>query len=168
PIQTEAGIILVKPQNGGNKNQSLNVSFNNMLTLAQQYSNGIAIDPLSKQATVLIITLEDALPQRGIDFLNRLVEEYNRAALDDKNKESAMTLAFINDRLSGIATELGSIEKNVEDYKSKNRITDISAQSQIFLQNVQGNDAELNKILIQLNILHNLENYLAKTDNGGT
>jgi tyrosine-protein kinase Etk/Wzc len=165
PIQTEAGIILVKPEGAENSNQSLKVSFKSMFTLIEYYSNNLTIDPTSKQATVLVITLADAIPQRGIDFLNRLVEEYNKAALDDKNKESSRTLAFINDRLSGIATELSSVEKNVEEYKSKNRITDISSQAQIFLQSVQDNDAELNKILIQLSVLHNLEEYLNKTDN---
>ena len=52
------------------------------------------------------------------------------------------------------------MEKNVEQYKSNNKIADISSQSRIYLENQQQNDAELNKVLTQLNVLQNLEGLL--------
>ncbi|WP_295673713.1 tyrosine-protein kinase family protein [uncultured Mucilaginibacter sp.] len=164
PIKTEAGMILIEPTGKGLFSQTLSVKFNDMADILEQYGNNLKINPVSKEATSLIITLEDAIPQRGQDFLNRLVEEYNMAALEDKNKETSKTLTFITDRLDGIAADLSTVEKNVEQYKSTNRITDISAESKIFLQGVQDNDTELNKVLIQLSVLKNLENYLRKND----
>jgi tyrosine-protein kinase Etk/Wzc len=162
PLQTEAGLILIKSKTGivNLFKFPINVKFNDLDDVVQQYSGKLKIDPASKQATVLIITLEDAIPQRGMDFLNKLIEEYNHAAVEDKNRVASNTLNFIEGRIRVIAEELNSVEKNVEHYKSSNRITDVSEQSQIFLQSVQENDAQLSKILIQLNVLKNLENYL--------
>jgi tyrosine-protein kinase Etk/Wzc len=162
PVPTESGDVVIKHIQVPGKNFGRNVivKFNNIEQLVADYSYNLKIEPASKQSMVLIITLEDALPARGKSFLNHLVQEYNQAALDDKNRVTANTLAFIKDRLLVIAGELGTDEKNVEQYKTSNSITDIGAQSQLFLESVKDNDAELSKVQIQLKVLNNLENYL--------
>ncbi|MBS1526227.1 MAG: polysaccharide biosynthesis tyrosine autokinase [Bacteroidetes bacterium] len=165
PTQTDAGVITVKPTGLGSLNQMFEVKFNDLGDLIESYSKNLKIDPVSKQATVLIITLEDEIPQRGKDFLNRLIAEYNIAALEDKNQVTANTLDFIDKRIKVIASELGKVEKNVQEYKSSNKITDISSESQIFLQGVQDNDEALNKVQIQISVLNNLENYINKNYN---
>src|SRR6201996_949563 len=165
PIETECGIIMVKPNGFPNKKQTLEVRFNDIVDLVQNYSLNLQVDPVSKQATVLIITLEDAIPQRGVDFLNKLVEKYNLAAEEDKNKETSKTLTFIKERLEVIAQELNSVEKNVEQYKSSNSITDVDEESKVFLQSVGENDKALNEINVKLSILNNLEDYIRKNEN---
>lgn len=170
PVQTGEGLILVsalQPSIAESKDDIM-VKFNKVDQIIQNYTNNVKIDPASKQATVLIINLEDALPQRGKDILNQLVEEYNQAALDDKNEVTANTLSFIEERLNLIQRELSSVEKNVENYKSSNQITDIGSESKIFLETVQANDAQQSKVQIQLGILDNLETYLeSNTDEYG-
>lgn len=167
PVKIDAGLILITRNADIKTNISelYDVKFNAVSDVVDLYSKNLNITPVSKQGTVLIITLEDAIPQRGKDFLNRLIDEYNRAAIADKNKVTSTTLAFITDRLVKLQEELGSAEKKVENYKSGNKITDISSQSQIFLQGVQGNDAELSKVNIQLSVLKNVENYLYNARN---
>jgi tyrosine-protein kinase Etk/Wzc len=164
PVQTEVGLMLVTvnplvPKTP--ENTTLNIKFRDVRAVVEAYSNLLNINANSKQGTVLIITIEDAIPQKGKDFLNRLVLEYNKAAIEDKNKVTAATLKFITERLNKLQEELGTAEKKVENFKSGNQITDISSQSQIFLQNVQVNDVALSKVNIQLSVLKNIENYLA-------
>ncbi|MDB4902475.1 MAG: wzc 1 [Mucilaginibacter sp.] len=162
PVLTEAGLIIIKPNQSAINpyNKILLINFSEMVDLLQRYKKSLTIEPDSKQSSVLIITLEDAIPQRGKDFLNKLVEEYNLASIEDKNQITSNTLFFIDKELKRIADQLGSVEKNVEQYKSSNRITDISAESQIFLQSVQDYDVQLTRVMIQLNVINNLENYL--------
>src|SRR5260221_7548930 len=118
-VQTDEGLILISLNSSwkGPFNQLLDIKFNSLASLIEGYSQNLKIDPVSKQATVLIITIEDAIPQRGIDFLNGIVKEYNNAAIEDKNKVAANTLSFINDRLKVISTGMGTVEENVEQYK---------------------------------------------------
>lgn len=167
PYQTSEGLITItqKSQWNGPFNQLYRVQFNDIDDLIENYSDQLKVDPVSKQATVLIITIEDAIPQRGKDFLNKLIDEYNLAAIEDKNIINSSTLSFINGRLDTIKEILGSVEQNVEKYKSRNRIANIGSQSQILLQGVGDNDAQLNKVVIQLNVLKNLQDYLSKGDN---
>lgn len=168
PIATDFGIVMITPNSTApaSYKRVILVRFFDDSDLLELYSEKITIEPVSKQATVLLISMQDAIPQRGEDFLNKLVDEYNQAALEDKNKVTSNTLSFINDRLEVISKDLSAVEKNVEQYKSTNSITDISSQSQIFLQSVKDNDADLNKVLIEIEVLNNLENSLSNNQNG--
>jgi tyrosine-protein kinase Etk/Wzc len=170
PFNLEVGLVAISLNNTPTQDPalgktSMEITFSDVDDVIDRVSKKISINPVSKQATVLIITMEDALPARGRDVLNRLVFEYNKAAIDDKNQVTSSTLAFIKDRLEKLQEELGTSEKKVEDFKSVNKITDISSQSQIFLQMVQDNDAQVNKVNIQLSILSNLEKYLHSVRN---
>jgi capsular exopolysaccharide synthesis family protein len=111
--------------------------------------------------------LKDAVPQRGRDFINKLIDVYNINSIKDKNQVTSASLKFIEGRLDSIASDLSGVEKKVEQYRSSNNIADISSQSRIYLENQQQNDQTLNKTLIQLNVLQSLESYLnGKNDNG--
>ncbi|MBC8152263.1 MAG: polysaccharide biosynthesis tyrosine autokinase [Bacteroidetes bacterium] len=124
------------------------------------YLAKLKVDVTSKSSTVVVLSLEEAVPAKGEAILNKLVEEYNQAAIVDKNKVAANTLRFIEDRLQLIAGELSTVEKDVELYKSTKGITDLSTQSQVFLENVKENDGQLNQVNIQLGALKDIERYV--------
>ncbi len=57
--------------------------------------------------------------------LNELVSVYNNDAIIDKNQTFEYTKNFIDDRLRIIKEELSDVEKDVEDFKQKNRLTNL-------------------------------------------
>ncbi|ADB42356.1 GumC family protein [Spirosoma linguale] len=126
----------------------------------------LTVETTSKASTVLLITLDEAVPEKGEALLKQLIEEYNQAAVVDKNLVAASTLDFIEDRLRLISGELTTVEKDVESYKTSQGITDLSTQAQSFLQTVQANDAQLNQVNIQLGSLNDIERYV--TSKGAT
>lgn len=129
------------------------------------YLGNLKAEPTSKTSTVIHLTLEDAVPQKGEAILNQLIREYNQAAVMDKNKVAASTLKFIEDRLGNVSGELASVEKDVEQYKSTQGITDLGVQGQTFIQTVAQNDAALNQVNIQLAALNDLQKYLVNQSN---
>lgn len=170
PVQTDLGLILITANHTwrGSRDRLLDVRFHPFASLVEGYGQRLKIDPVSKQASVLIITIEDAIPERGIDFLNGIVKEYNNAAIDDKNIVAANTLNFINGRLDVISQGLKTVEKSVEQYKTTNGIADIGNQSDILLQSMGDNDTQLNKVVVQLSVLKNIEDYLHKNNDQPT
>ncbi|GAB3895539.1 GumC family protein [Spirosoma agri] len=126
------------------------------------YLKNLTIAPSSKASTVLQMTLDDAVPHKGEAILNKLVSEYNQAAIVDKNIAASNTLNFIEDRLQLIAGELSTVEKGVESYKSAEGITDLSSQAQVFLETVKDNDNRLNQTTIQLAAIQDIERYVAR------
>lgn len=127
-------------------------------------------DPTSKASTVIALSIETAVPDKGEVILNQLIDVYNQAAVLDKNRVASNTLTFIEERLKLVARELETVEKNVEQYKSVQGITDLSTQAQSFLETVQRNDSELSEVSVQLAALHDLEVYLNQQpgNRGGT
>ncbi|MEZ0608472.1 GumC family protein [Fibrella sp. WM1] len=140
---------------------------NPVRVLVQQQSDAVTgflrnlkAEPTSKASSVIMLTMEDAVPQRGEVILNQLIDEYNQAAISDKNKMAANTLKFIEDRLGLITGELKNVEGDVERYKSSQGITDLSTQAQGFLMTAQQNDTQLNQVKLQLGALGDIERYM--------
>ena len=170
PFHVSAGEILItrKPKWKGAFNDLYNVEFNDIDNLIENYSGQLRVEPVSKEATVLKISIEDAIPERGKDILATLVKQYNKDAQDDKNSLNTNTERFIDERLKDLEGTLDNVEQKVEDYKSHNKITNIGSQSEILLEHVGDNDAQLTTVQIQINVLNNIENYLrAKNDAPG-
>ncbi|GAB3555224.1 GumC family protein [Spirosoma fluminis] len=126
----------------------------------EDYLKNLKVEPTAKQSTVLVMNLEEAVPDKGEAILNQLIQEYNKEAIVDKNKEASNTLSFIEDRLGLISGELSSVEKQVELYKSTQGITDLSVQAQTFLSSVKENDTQLNEVNIRLSALEDVARYV--------
>jgi len=123
--------------------------------------NALKVTQATKLSSVIDLKIRDAVQVRGEDILNGLISAYNSAAISDKNALAANTLKFINQRLKFVATELDSVELNIQKYKTQQGIVDISAQGQLYLDNVGANDQKLSTVNVQLAVMDQIEKYVA-------
>ena len=112
----------VNPMTNGEK---LIVTIYPPKVMAARYANSLSADPTSKMTSIALITLKDKSVERGIDYLNQLVECYNRQANADKNEIAFKTEEFINKRLEKITNELGMTEGELEEYKRTHSLTEL-------------------------------------------
>ena len=147
---------------------TIKISVVNPEMATSNYLSKINTSTISKLATVLEINMKEVVPERGKDILNRLITAYNNASIQYKNRITESTLSFINNRLDSITGELNLIEKNVEGFKSSRGLTDISSKSQVFLENLQANDAKLNDVNIQLQVIEGVERYVNSPNSNTT
>lgn len=103
------------------------------MKVARSYCANLNISPTSKTTSVAAISLKNSSLQRGQDFINTLLEMYNRNTNNDKNEIAQKTAEFINERIDIISKELGSTEYNLETFKRNAGITDLSSDAQIAL-----------------------------------
>jgi len=135
---------------------------------ANQVLSNVTISPSSKESTVIDLSINDEVPKRGEDILNELLNVYKEASILDKNQLAANTLKFVNERLAIVSNDLDSVENVLQNFKAKNKITDISAQGQIYLQTVASNDQQISDINVQLAMLDQVEKYVqGKGELGG-
>jgi capsular exopolysaccharide synthesis family protein len=146
--------------------RDVTVSFTEVKNLAENILKRISVQQPNVKSTVLEITYEDANVQRSKDVLNKLLDVYVQSSLNDKNSEASNTLKFIENRLGLITGELGDVEKDVESYKTNQGITDISAESQLFLENIKENDSKLNEVNTKISILESVDNYISNAGEG--
>jgi capsular exopolysaccharide synthesis family protein len=128
----------------------------------------VSISPSSKESTVIDLSINSPVPKEGEDILNELLKVYKEASILDKNQLAANTLKFVNGRLAIVSDDLDSVENALQNFKARNKITDISAQGQMYLQTVAANDQQISDINVQLAMLDQVEQYVkGKGDLGG-
>lgn len=146
--------------------KEVQVNFTDAKNLAENMLDRLSVQQPNTKSTVLELTFEDSEVQRSKDVLNKLLDVYVQSSLNDKNSEASNTLKFIENRLGLITGELGDVEKDVESYKTTQGITDISAESQLFLENIKENDSKLNEVNTKISILESVDNYIQNAGQG--
>ncbi|RYG52317.1 MAG: hypothetical protein EOO01_06780, partial [Chitinophagaceae bacterium] len=132
------------------------------------YNSRLSVAPVSKQASVVNLTITDPHKERGKAVLASLIDIYNRQGLDDKNRVTANTIDFLNERLKAVAEDLQGVEGKVKDFKSEHQITDLSADGQQFMDIAKGIDEQRAQSQTRLNIVSALEtNLLVNQENPG-
>ncbi|MBB3839597.1 capsular exopolysaccharide synthesis family protein [Runella defluvii] len=142
------------------KGTLIKVRFSHKESLISSLIAQIQVELINQKSTVLLLSTETSVPDKGKSILAKLLDAYTFSALEDKNLEASNTLRFIEDRLKLITGELTIVEKDVESYKTSQGITDLSTEANLFLEKVKENDTKLNEVDIQLKVLEGVERYL--------
>ncbi|EON75601.1 Tyrosine-protein kinase Wzc [Lunatimonas lonarensis] len=141
--------------------------FNNKDNLAGIYSSRLRVSLSSKFASVLILSLLDAVPDKGKDIINKLIEVYNKQAVREKNTTAENTIAFIDNQLVTLIDELKEVEREIEVYKRENNISGLGIEYNSFVENSKSYESELSRNRIQMEVLASIENYLDNPQSEG-
>ena len=138
----------------------ITATINKPMRVAKGYCSNLSIAPTSKTTSVAVISLKNSSLQCGQDFINQLLEMYNRNTNNDKNEIAQKTAEFIDERISIISKELGSTEADLETFKRDAGITDLTSEAQIAL----AGNAEYEKKSVenrtQISLVNDLRKYL--------
>ena len=137
----------------------------NIEKLANQLVLGLEVSTASKASTIMDISFKDEVPKRGVNILNNLIENYNKAAIKEKNRLAQTTLAVLDDRLNTVGKELTDIENKVQQFKAEKGVVDLSEQGKMYLQNVGTNDQKSADVSMQMAALDEVENYAKSPEN---
>jgi len=125
----------------------------------------LGVSLVNKDATVLELALNYPETNKAKDILNALVVAYNDDAILDKNSESKRTLEFIDDRVSKLQNELGTVENEKEQFKARNGLTDIETEAKINLETSAAARAKQVDIDAQLELTNVLLSFVSKQGN---
>jgi capsular exopolysaccharide synthesis family protein len=122
--------------------------------------SNLDIQQANRQSSVLNLAYNTPYVEKGKDFLNTLVEEYNNQAIEDKNMQALNTQKFINERIAIIDRELSEAEQNVEEYKRSQGLTDLQADLARTMQMSSQYEQQLVQVESQLSIVKSLREYV--------
>ena len=134
------------------------------MNVARGYCENLSIEPTSKTTSVVTISLKNSSLQRGQDFINQLLEMYNRNTNNDKNEIAQKTAEFIDERISIISKELGSTEADLETFKRDAGITDLSSDAQIALSGNAEYEKKQVENRTQISLVEDLKKYLGHNE----
>lgn len=166
-IPTEWGTITLQSgsHKPANESGSIEILIRKPLTVAKQYLEVLSIEPTSKTTSIATLSIEDTNRQRGEDFINKLVEIYNRNANNDKNEIAENTARFINERISIINQELGTTEQELETFKREAGLTDIASDARLAVSEKSEYEKRCVENGTQLNLVEYLYDYLREPKN---
>ena len=148
--------------------KSINIKVKDPEIATDQLLGRIEATEVNKNASVVELSIQENVLKRGKDILNQLIVQYNIASEKEKERVAGTALKFIDERLSSLTGELYSVEKDVEGFRSSRGLTDISSESKVYLDNVRVNDAHLNEVDVQLNVIRGIERYVNSPDNAAS
>ena len=141
------------------------VTITSPVRVATKYAGALNVAPTSKVTSIAELSINDLIPERGIDYLKHLAVCYNRQANADKNEIAYKTETFINKRLEKINAELGTTESELEHYKRSNNLvqlrldaTQIMTQSNLYY-------GQLSEANTQIQLLDYLREYMDDKSN---
>ena len=133
--------------------------------VALNYCAKLTVLPTSKTTTIARISVENTVKQRGVDFINHLIDVYNQDANDEKNEVARKTAQFIDERLSIIDKELGSADSELARFKQQSGLTDLASDAQLALHENSQYQQLFTENVTQINLVHSLQDYINNPKN---
>lgn len=166
-IRTKAGTLTLtqNPVYELKEGTELKVEMISPFKASKEYFKRLTMNQTKKTANTVELTFNDESRERGVDFLNGLIDAYNYQANIDKNEIQKRTEDFINSRLAKISTELTGNDTNLEKYKQKNRMVDIGLNAKQAVLSFDQFDQELNKANMQVELLNEIGKYMDQPAN---
>ncbi len=135
------------------------------MLVATSFLSRLSVQPTTKQTDIALLSIKDRHPRRAIDFLNQLTQCYNSQANADKNEIALRTEEFINDRIQKINAELGSTEGELEAFKRRNAVVDLTVDASQSVQMSGQYSSRLSEANSQIQMLDYLREFVNNPKN---
>lgn len=161
-LVTPAGSLVIFPMEEYIKDfkDDIRITWANSMAVAKSYCSKLNVTLSGKESSVIVLSMNDTYPSRSSAILSSLIDVYNEVWISNKNKSAINTTAFINERLVVIEDELATVEEALKKYKSSNKLTDIKAVGNIYLNESSQYATKSFEVTNQLSIANYIREYL--------
>jgi capsular exopolysaccharide synthesis family protein len=136
---------------------------NDLNGLVGQYmgKTGVYVE---RGTSMLVVTSKGSNKKKEIDFLNQLTTEFLLVNLEKKNQILTNTIAFINQQLLEVGTELEATEKRLEDFRQLHQFMFIEEKIGALLKNLDSESKDAKNLRIDLQYYRYLFDYVKNRD----
>jgi tyrosine-protein kinase Etk/Wzc len=161
-VKTRNVSFVVLPSTSGVWNDNgYKIKISTPFATTEKYLKVLSFSIDDKQASVISVTLQETVPGKGEDILNKLYEVYTSMNEEDKNKIADSTINFIDERLAVVSNQLAGVENDIEQFKVKNQVsTDLPEQARLALGNVNDIQQQLTTQDVQISVVQSIEDHL--------
>lgn len=129
-------------------------------SLANRYRRKLSINPVSEEASLIILTTTGFVRQQEADYLNTLMDVYLEFGLEDKNKATDQAIDFIEDQLKIISDSLKITEEELKIFRLSNKLIDISREGSLIQEKYEKLDEERVSLAIRESYYNYLNEYV--------
>ena len=147
------------------KKFGMDISICNYDVKTEDIDERIHISIPNKKADLIHLAIEETNIERGYDLLNMIMDKYNERGIEHKNQEAEQKAAFIDERIGLVLQELSETEKQIEDYKKKNQLTDIEVEVKVMVEQDARLREKLLEIETQMQTVESIRDFLSQSEN---
>lgn len=133
--------------------------------LIGHYRSRLNIQRSSREGSVIILSLEGPNKVKDRMFLEKLTEVFLASNLEKKNHEANRIIEFIDEQLVDVSDSLIITENRLQEFRSRNLIMDVSAQTQQIIDQAVALENERARLTLESNYYEYLTEYLSKENN---
>lgn len=169
-IATRIGDLIITKSIGkkwpiGLEGKSISIVVSPLENVVASFQGRLNVDAISKTSSVVIVSIVDPVVKKAELFLDHLIQIYNEDAAADKSFISENTSKFVANRLLLISQELDGVEKDVQQFKTSNKLTDIETEAKLFIEGSSEYNKKRVEIEIQLNMVASMLDFIKKSNN---
>lgn len=127
--------------------------------LITKYQSTLSVEN-EEYTAILTLLVEDEIPERAVLFLDTLSKVYLDYSLKSKVDINENTLVYIDKQLNEVIEILSQIEDDLESYKKKKSILDLTKEEDSYFQQLTDFEAQKTKLELQLQTIGELEKYI--------
>lgn len=132
---------------------------------AEQLDIDVMTEIASKRSNVVELGINTPYPVYGKTVLNKIIEQYNRRSIEQKNDQNDLTAKFIDARLVILAKDLNDIENEIQTYKQKRGIIDVNLEAGNQYKRKNEFEQALIGLKTQKEIIEMASEFIANPDN---
>src|SRR5258706_4746829 len=139
------------------------LTFLNPLAVTGGYVGRLNVLWAEEGAGIINLAINGPSPEKEIDFMNGLINTYQRYDLEKKNQTAERTIQFIQDQLTGISDSLKIFEGQLQQFKISNSIDKLDDEAKRLFDKLTPLESQKTELIIRSNYYE----YLVKYINGG-
>lgn len=169
-VKTPVGSINITPNQryagpAPDETVTIQIVRNAFIPTVERYTSKLKGDLVDKDADVLDLNIKDTSIERADDVLNTVLEVYTDKWISDKNRMSLATSKFIDERLSLIQQELGTVDSDIMKYKSETLVPDLEEAAKLNMQSTHEMQQEMLDVTTRLSMARYVYEYVQNPAN---
>ncbi|MCK4826530.1 polysaccharide biosynthesis tyrosine autokinase, partial [bacterium] len=133
--------------------------------LTENFVRRLLVENATREGSIVRLSLEGTNRIKDVIFLEKLTEVFIENNLEKKNLEANRIIGFIEELLVDVSDSLTLTETQLQEFRSKNRIMDVSAQTRQIIDQAVLFENEKARLNLQKKYYLYLNDYLDDADN---
>ncbi|MBU3028351.1 GumC family protein [Zobellia galactanivorans] len=143
-----------------NKGKPLYFVIRNTDKVIENFLNNLSIQQVNKSGNLLNINFLCNNPKKGEDVVAGLIETYVEEMIKYENELAENTIKMIDNRLKLLSGEIQGVEKSVEEFKTKNDLTDVASNANLYIEQANDYRKLIADYQTEINVFDAIETYL--------
>jgi capsular exopolysaccharide synthesis family protein len=162
-IPTEIGGLIITPKTKvtndyiGRRYQVLILPVESVATV---YKKNVLIAINGENSNILDVSMSSSSTQKAKDIINKLIEVYNRNAVEDNRTIADKTSEFINNRIQLISGTLSDVDEDAQEMLTQKGMTGSGLEVGAAVQVSAGSRQNLENAKVQLQMVSGFKDYV--------